>query len=145
MLVLRHQQEHHPCDVLTEAELRSFGDYGDSETGIGGKNVKRCKWFNHTTEPNQTTVKPQLNIAIHHRSRFNLENLEQGERTGTTATGRPFKEMQYDNYCDLAMPVFEKPSRKQTGVLRISLFTPDPKDSCPTARKMADVVAPKLY
>ena len=134
-----------PCEVLTDSELASFGDYGDKTRDSLGKNTARCKWFNFTMEPNQTTLKPQLNITVTHKTRFRPADPEEGQRPGKTASGRSFKEWESDTTCTVRMPVFKKPSRKKTGTIDIAVSMPNPKDNCRTAREMADLVDPRLH
>lgn len=135
-----------PCTVLTESELASFGDYRDQQRSRVGKRSTRCHWLNHTTEPYQTTLKPQLNITVNHKVRYRPADPDQGQRAGRTASGRSFKESEDDRTCTVTMPVFKEPSRKkQTGTIDITVAMPNPTQNCPTARKMADLVAPKLH
>lgn len=133
-----------PCELLSPSELSSFGDYGEPTRKSRGNKTK-CTWYNSTTEPLKTTVKPQLNIQIAHKVRFStVLSRAEGERQGTTAAGRPFTERELDNSCTVTMPVYKEPSRKQTGIVDVAVTMPDPEDNCPTAREIADLVAPKL-
>ncbi len=135
-----------PCELLDPSELSSFGDYGEPKRKSEGNRTK-CTWYDSTTEPLRTTVKPQLNIQVAHKVRFStvLSRAEEGGRQGTAAEGRPFTERELDNSCTVTMPVFKESSTKQAGVVDVIVTMPEPEDNCPTARRMADLIAPKLH
>lgn len=133
-----------PCEVLTASELSSFGDYGDPSKVRRNKQRSECTWYEQVVEPFENTLRPQLNITVRHKSRFTPAKPEEGERAGRTASGRQFKEWNSDVSCSVRLPVYEKQSKRKRATITIAVAKPNPRDNCGVARKMADLVAPRL-
>jgi hypothetical protein len=133
-----------PCSLVTDSELSAYGDYGEPERRDRG-NQRICTWYNSTTQPLRTTVTPQLNIYVNHKQRYYTAGQNDVE-TGYAA-GRRYKVRTTDSTCTVTMPVFKNTvgSKKKKGTVDIAVTMPDPKDNCPTARKIAEIVSPRLH